>query len=75
MRAKSVFHPTEFLHLRTSFYPGEPQQAWAKGWGQKKTALGNGRLMPCADDVLLSCTLETHMVLQTNATPIQSIKK
>ena len=31
--------------------------------------------MQCAYDVLLSCTLETYMVLQTNVTPINSIKK
>ena len=32
--------------------------------------LGNG----CADDVLLSCTLETGMVLLTNVTQINSMK-
>lgn len=31
-------------------------------------------MMHCADDVFLSCTLETYMVLVTNVTPINSIK-
>ena len=42
-------------------------------WGQKETALGDVCTLPWADDVLLSCTLETRMVLQTNVTPINSI--
>ena len=37
-------------------------------WGCKCT-------MRCAHVVLLSCTLETHMVLRTNVHPIHSIKK
>lgn len=28
----------------------------------------------CADDVLLNCTLEIYMVLETNVTPISSLK-
>ena len=35
---------------------------------------GKGCMMQCADDVLMSCTLETYMGLQTNVTPINSIK-
>ena len=35
---------------------------------------GDGCTMQCVDNVLLSCTLETCMVLQTNVTPINSIK-
>ena len=35
----------------------------------------DGCTMQCADDVLLSCTLDTCMSLQTNVTPINSIKK
>ena len=35
----------------------------------------DGRMVQHADDVLLSCTLETCMVLQINFTPINSIKK
>ena len=37
-------------------------------------AWGYGHMLKCADDVLLSCTPETYMVLQTNVTPINSIK-
>ena len=37
--------------------------------------LGKGHTMQCADDVLLSCTLETCMVLLINVTPINSKKK
>lgn len=33
-----------------------------------------GRMIQCADDVLLSCTLETCMVLGTNVTSVNSIK-
>ena len=39
---------------------------WAKGgWigTEKDFVLGDGYMMQCADDVLLSCTLETCMVL------------
>ena len=32
-------------------------------WYGKRLCLGDGRMMQCADDVLLSCTLETYMVL------------
>ena len=42
--------------------------------GGKETAQGDGCTMQCADDVLLSCTLETCVVFQTNVTPIKSIK-
>ena len=37
-------------------------------------AVGNGSMMQCAGNVLLSCTLETCMVLGTSVTPINSIK-
>lgn len=33
---------------------------------------GGGDTMQCADDALLTCTLETYMVLQTSITPINS---
>ena len=42
---------------------------------ERDFVLGNGRTMQCADDVLLSCTLETCMVLLTNVAPINSIKR
>ena len=42
---------------------------------ERDCAWGDGRMMQCADDVLLSCTLETYMVFETNVTPINSIKK
>ena len=51
------------------------------GWGaweigtEKDFAWGDGCTIQCTDDVLLSCTLETCMVLRTNVTPINSIKK
>ena len=37
--------------------------------------VSDGCTMHCADDALLSCTLETCMVLVTIVTPINSIKK
>ena len=40
---------------------------------ERDFALGDVCTLPWADDVLLSCTLETRMVLQTNVTPINSI--
>ena len=42
---------------------------------EKDFALGNGRLMQCAQDVLLSCTFETCMVFCTNAIPVNSFKE
>ena len=41
------------------------------GGGQRRErdCLGDECTMQCADDVLLSCTLETCMVLQTNCHP------
>ena len=36
--------------------------------------MGTERDLTLGDNVLLSCTLETCMVLQTNVTPINSIK-
>ena len=42
---------------------------------ERDLTLGGEHTMQCADDVLLSCTLETCMVLLTNVTPINSIKK
>ena len=42
---------------------------------ERDFAWGAGCTVPCADDVLLSGMLETCMVLQINATPINSIKK
>ena len=42
---------------------------------ERDFTLGDGGTMLCADDVLLSCTLETCMVLLTNITPINSTKK
>ena len=44
------------------------------GWGWKETLLGTMDTVQCADDVLLSCTLKIHMVLQTHVIPINSIK-
>ena len=41
---------------------------------ERDSTWGKGHTMQRADDVLLSCTLETCMVLQTNVTPINSIK-
>lgn len=38
-------------------------------------ALGDGDTMQCADEVWLSCTLETFMGLLTNVTPMNSIKQ
>ena len=32
-------------------------------WGWKDFAWGNGHTMQCANDILLSCTLESSMVL------------
>ena len=47
--------------------------------GQMETerdfAWGERHIILCADDVLLSCTLETCMVLLTNVAPINSIKR
>ena len=42
---------------------------------EKDFAWSNGCMMKCADDVLLSCILETCMVLWTNVTPVNSIFK
>ena len=39
---------------------------------ERDFAWGNGHTMQCADDILLSCPLETCMVLQSNVTPINS---
>ena len=36
-------------------------------------AWGGRRAMQCVDDVLLSGTLESYMILWTNVTPINSI--
>ena len=41
---------------------------------ERDFAWGDGCMMQYADDVLFSCTLEIYMVLQTNVTPINSIK-
>ena len=41
---------------------------------ERDVALGNECTMKCADDVLVSCTLETCMVLQTNVTPKIQLK-
>ena len=41
---------------------------------EKDLTLGGEYMMHYTDDVLLSCTLETCMVLLTNVTPINSIK-
>ena len=42
------------------------------GMGRDFT-LGDGHMMQCAGDVLLSCTLETCRVLLPSVTPINSI--
>ena len=42
---------------------------------ERDFAMDDGFAMQCEDDVLLSCTLETCMILWTNVTPINSIKK
>ena len=40
------------------------RQPKGEEWGQKRDfAQGDGHTMQCADDVLLSCTLKTCMVL------------
>ena len=41
---------------------------------EKDLTLGGEYMMHYTDDVLLSCTLETCMVLLTNVTPINPIK-
>ena len=50
---------------------------WAK-WGKMGTernfAWGSGHTVQCADAVLLSCTLDTCMILWTNVISINSIK-
>ena len=47
---------------------------WRKMSTERDFAWGGGHMMQCAGHVLLSCTLETYMLLQTNITPINSIK-
>ena len=50
---------------------------WAKGRimaMERNFALGNGHMLQYADDVQMSCTLETCMVLWTNITPIIQLK-
>ena len=42
---------------------------------ERDLTLGGEHTMQCADDVLLSCTLETCMVLLINVTPINSVNK
>ena len=37
---------------------------------ERELTWGDGLPMQCVDDVLLSCTLETCMFLQTNVIPI-----
>ena len=56
-----LFFPPEVLERER----GEGWGRWVKGrkWGWKETAWSNGHTMQCADDILLSCTLETCMVL------------
>ena len=41
---------------------------------ERDFAVGNGHLTQCADGMLLSCTIETCIILQTNITPINSVK-
>ena len=52
---------------------GRDRQRRGGEWGQRDFAQGDGCMMPCAGDV--TCTLKTCMVLRTNVTPINSIKK
>ena len=52
---------------------GKRAKGWQKVTGRDLT-LGNESTMQGADDVVLSCTLETCMVLLTNVTPINPIK-
>ena len=40
---------------------------------ERDFAWGDGHMIQCADDVLLSYTFETCLVLHTNVTPINSI--
>ena len=48
----------------------------AGGMGTERDfAWGDGHTMQGADDVLLSCALETCLVLRTDVSPINSIKK
>ena len=42
---------------------GGGRWTWAKYGKNQDGRMGDGRTMQCADDVLLSCTLETWMVL------------
>ena len=44
-------------------------------WGWKDFSLGNEPTMQCADDVLLSCILETYMVLLTNQCHLNKFNK
>ena len=48
---------------------------WAQGGmgTEREFVWGDRCMMQCADDVLLSCKLETCIVLWTNITPINSI--
>ena len=48
---------------------------WAKGETGERKTLRQWAHHAGADDVLLSCTLETCMGFQTNVTPINSIEK
>ena len=42
---------------------------------ERELTLGSEPMVQCADDNLLSCTLETCMVLLTSVTPINSIRE
>ena len=62
------------IHLHNAILLGHKKEKLGEKGGQKETAWGTGHMTQCANDVLLNCTLETCVVLQTNVTPINSIK-
>lgn len=47
-------------------------QRWGEMGTKRDFAWGGGHTMKCADDVLLSCTLQTCLLSQTNVIPINS---
>lgn len=57
--------PCRYILTRAEQIQCRKAQRWCEAWG-------NGRTVQCAYDVLLICTLETCVVLQTNVTPTNS---
>ena len=54
---------------------GEEEQKGDRRWWKRDLTLGDESMTQRADDGLQGCTLETCMVLATEVTPINSIKK